>query len=112
MHTADFINAGGSLAVLLTAWISWVKWAHPKWTARQAREKAKEFALLGGPVIDPLTGKTTSIQPPLGQWMGDINGSLQNLTDVLTAQSHQADQITDLQHRMSAVEDKLPPKVG
>lgn len=111
MSVADYLSAGAALAAILAALGSWHRWVKPRMKAYQDRERAKDFAILGGPVIDPLTGRTIATQPPIGQWMSGIDASLKHLSDLLQAQTQQAEQIADLEHRVAALEQSRTEQV-
>lgn len=93
------IATTASLVVAIGGLTGWIRWAHPKWRARRERERQKDFALLGGPIKDPLTGKQVGTQPPLGQWMADINGGLSKLTETVSS-------LNDAHRRLNTVETR------
>lgn len=97
MSVSAVMYVAVSLMAIIGGIAAFVRWAHPHFKARRIRERAKDFAILGGPIIDPLTGKTTGVQPPIGQWMSDINGGLSKLTATVSS-------LNDAHRRLEVVE--------
>lgn len=105
-----------SLVVAIGSITGWLAWARPRLKARRDRERRKDFALLGGDLIDPLTGKKVGEQPPLGQWMASsselmtntnrnleaTNRNLQKLTELVSTQVHA--QLSDHETRITTGE--------
>lgn len=105
MSVTAVTYVAASLMAIIGGVVAFVRWAHPHFKARRIRERAKDFAILGGPIIDPLTGKTTGVQPPIGQWMSDIKGDINHLAQVVGEHAELRKTSVDHEHRIKALED-------
>lgn len=104
-----------SLMAIIGGIAAFVRWAHPAIKAYVAKARARDLAILGGPIIDPLTSEKTGEQPSLGVWivqtskqMADTNANLaaanktlEKLTDIVSNQIHEtlADHAQQLKER-------------
>lgn len=93
MTLVDIAVVLGSLGIPgAIAWLVHKLW--PRMRAKRERERAKDFAILGGPIRDPLSGKVLAVQPPLGQWMSGIKDDISNLSTIVARQAEQNDRIS------------------
>lgn len=115
MNVVALAYLGASIVAVIGGIVAFVRWAHPAIKAHMARERAKDLAILGGPIIDPLTSEKIGEQPSLGVWivqtskqMADTNANLaaanktlKKLTDIVSNQIHEtlADHAQQLKER-------------